>query len=38
MSTMIATQREASRQTKVTPEELLAMPDGGHYELIDHIW
>jgi Uma2 family endonuclease len=35
MSTMIATHREASRQTKVTPEELLAMPDGGHYELID---
>jgi hypothetical protein len=37
MSTMIATHREAIRQTKVTPEELLAMPDGGHYELNDQI-
>ena len=35
MSTMIATHREALHKTKVTPEELLAMPDGGHYELID---
>ncbi len=35
MSTMVATQPEASPKTEVTPEELLAMPDGGHYELID---
>ncbi|MGO9467324.1 MAG: Uma2 family endonuclease [Isosphaeraceae bacterium] len=36
MSTMVATQPEASRQKiEVTPEELLSMPDGGHYELID---
>jgi Uma2 family endonuclease len=35
MSTMIATQAAATPKTEVTPEELLAMPDGGHYELID---
>jgi Uma2 family endonuclease len=45
MSTMVAIQPsvaglpEASLRTEVrrevTPEELLAMPDGGHYELID---
>ena len=35
MSTMVATQPEATPKTEVTPEELLAMPDGGHYELID---
>ena len=35
MSTMVATQPEVTTKTEVTPEELLAMPDGGHYELID---
>jgi Uma2 family endonuclease len=35
MSTMIASQTAATPKTEVTPEELLAMPDGGHYELID---
>jgi Uma2 family endonuclease len=35
MSTMVATHPEATRKTEVTPKELLAMPDGGHYELID---
>jgi Uma2 family endonuclease len=35
MSTMVATQLHAAPKTEVTPEELLAMPDGGHYELID---
>jgi Uma2 family endonuclease len=35
MTTMIATQTAVSPKTEVTPEELLAMPDGGHYELID---
>ena len=35
MSTMVATQAEVTTKTEVTPEELLAMPDGGHYELID---
>ena len=35
MSTMVATQPEVTSKTEVTPEELLAMPDGGHYELID---
>ena len=35
MSTMVATQPEVTSKTEVTPEELLAMPDGGHFELID---
>ena len=35
MSTMVATQPAVTSKTEVTPEELLAMPDGGHYELID---
>jgi Uma2 family endonuclease len=35
MSTIVATQSAVSPKTEVTPEELLAMPDGGHYELID---
>ena len=35
MSTMVATEPEATPKAEVTPEELLAMPDGGHYELID---
>ncbi len=41
MSTMVATQPEIALspafppQTEITPEELLAMPDGGHYELVD---
>jgi hypothetical protein len=35
MSTMIASQAAATPKIAVTPEELLAMPDGGHYELID---
>ena len=35
MSTMVATEPEVMPKTEVTPEELLAMPDGGHYELID---
>ncbi len=41
MKKMIATQPqiehipENSPRTEVTPEELLAMPDSGHYELID---
>jgi Uma2 family endonuclease len=41
MSTMIATQPliehipEDMPRSEVTPEDLLAMPDGGHYELVD---
>jgi Uma2 family endonuclease len=35
MSTMIATRAEPIAKAQITPEELLAMPDGGHYELID---
>jgi Uma2 family endonuclease len=35
MSTMVATEPEVMPKSEVTPEELLAMPDGGHYELID---
>jgi Uma2 family endonuclease len=35
MSTMVATQTAVTPKTDVTPEELLVMPDGGHYELID---
>jgi Uma2 family endonuclease len=32
---MVATKAEAKPKVNVTPEELLEMPDGGHYELID---
>ncbi len=41
MSTMVATQPEIALSpafpphTEISPEELLAMPDGGHYELVD---
>jgi Uma2 family endonuclease len=35
MSMMVATEPDAPPKPQVTPEELLAMPDGGHYELID---
>ena len=35
MSTMVATQPKVKPAAEITPEELLAMPDGGHYELID---
>jgi hypothetical protein len=35
MSMTVATQTRATPKTEVTPEELLAMPDGGHYELVD---
>jgi len=35
MSTMVATQPEAMPKTEVTPEELLRMPEGKHFELID---
>jgi Uma2 family endonuclease len=35
MSTMVATQPEVKPAAEITPEELLAMPDGGHFELID---
>jgi Uma2 family endonuclease len=35
MSTMVATEPKIKPDARVTPEELLAMPDGGHYELID---
>jgi len=35
MSTMVATEPEVMPKAEVTPEELLVMPDGGHYELID---
>ena len=35
MSTMVATEPEVMPKAEVTPEELLAMPDGGHFELID---
>jgi Uma2 family endonuclease len=35
MSTTVATALEAKPKAKVTPAELLAMSDGGHYELID---
>jgi hypothetical protein len=35
MSTMVASQPETTHNAEITPEELLAMPDGGHYELID---
>jgi Uma2 family endonuclease len=35
MSTMVETEPGISQNGEITPEELLAMPDGGHYELID---
>jgi Uma2 family endonuclease len=35
MSTMVETESEVRPNGKITPDELLAMPDGGHYELID---
>ena len=35
MSTMVATEPEVKPAAEITPVELLAMPDGGHYELID---
>jgi Uma2 family endonuclease len=35
MSTMVATDAESTQKTEITPDELLAMPDGGHFELID---
>jgi Uma2 family endonuclease len=35
MSTLVATPRDVRPNGEITPEELLAMPDGGHYELID---
>jgi len=36
MSATVAALPEApTEQVEVTPEELLSMPDGGHYELID---
>jgi len=35
MSTMVTIEPEVMPKAEVTPEELLAMPDGGHYELID---
>src|SRR4051794_28045676 len=35
MSTMVATQSDVTPKSDVTPEELLGMSDGGHYELID---
>jgi energy-coupling factor transporter ATP-binding protein EcfA2/Uma2 family endonuclease len=35
MSTMVATPPPAAPKHQLAPEDLLAMPDGGHYELID---
>ena len=35
MSMMVETEPEIRQNSAITPEELLAMPDGGHYELID---
>jgi Uma2 family endonuclease len=35
MATLFATEPEVSPKCEITPEDLLAMPDGGHYELID---
>jgi len=35
MSTMLESPPKVAAQAEVTPEDLLAMPDGGHYELID---
>ncbi len=36
MSTMVATPSQAPpEKLEITPEELLSMPDSGHYELID---
>ena len=35
MSTMVATEPKTKPHAEVTPADLLTMPDGGHYELID---
>jgi hypothetical protein len=35
MSTMVATHLKTTPEAQITPEELLVMPDGGHYKLID---
>jgi hypothetical protein len=35
MSTILAKPLESEGKTEWTPEELLAMPDGEHYELVD---
>jgi Uma2 family endonuclease len=35
MSTMVAAKAGTTPNPGITPEELLAMPDGGHFELID---
>ena len=35
MSTIVETEPGIRQNGAITPEELLAMPDGGHYELID---
>jgi len=35
MSTILAKPPESEGKTEWTPEELLAMPDGEHYELVD---
>jgi len=35
MSTILARPPESEGKTEWTPEELLAMPDGEHYELVD---
>ena len=32
---MVATEPETTPKAEITPEELLAMPDGGHFELIE---
>jgi hypothetical protein len=32
MSTIAATRATARAKSEITPEELLEMPDGGHYE------
>src|SRR5207247_1836738 len=37
MSTIRAIPPEAADQGEVTPEDLLAMPDGKHYELVDGV-
>jgi len=37
MSTITAIPSDATDRGEVTPEELLAMPDGKHYELVDGV-
>ncbi|MGA7496561.1 MAG: hypothetical protein WBX00_07520 [Isosphaeraceae bacterium] len=37
MSTITAIPSDAMDRGEVTPEELLAMPDGKHYELVDRV-